>query len=144
MTTVREEEAREGNFPADTQVPESTADTRGYARASVPPAAPLPSRAVTERVRAVLPAVAKAMEFLDRPGSLMHAHPPTFARARELHHERAGRHNLWAPLRVARLAWGYFHLIVIKPALNFAEWVTETPLRLFGAAILALVVWHWS
>lgn len=111
---------------------------------SVPPIATLPSQAVTERVRALLRSPARIGELLDRPGSLMHAHPPTFARARELHHERAGRHNLWPPLRITRLVWGYFHLIVIKPALNFAEWVTETPLRLCGAVILALVVWHWS
>jgi hypothetical protein len=74
----------------------------------------------------------------------VHAQPPTFARARVLHHERATRHNLWTSLRVTRLAYGYAHLILIKPALNFAEWVTETPLRLAGALVLSLIVWHWS
>jgi hypothetical protein len=43
-----------------------------------------------------------------------------------------------------RLAYGYFHLIIIKPVLNGLEWVTKTPLRLIGATILALIVWHWS
>ena len=41
-------------------------------------------------------------------------------------------------------SWGYGHLLIIKPALNFTEWVTETPLRFLGAVILAVVIWHWS
>lgn len=151
MTTVSQEKAGEGSFPAAPQVPESTASLRACAREDTPSAARLPSSEVTQRVRALekvrawtAARLALVTGYLDGQDSLFHAHPPTFARARELHHERAARHNLWAPVRVARLAWGYFHLVIIKPALNFAEWVTETPLRLSGAVLLALIVWHWS
>lgn len=143
MTTVSQEQAREGSFPAAPQVPESTASLRGCAREDTSPAALLPSTEVTQRVRALRGAFLRVTEFLDRPGSLAHAQLPTFARARERHHEAAGRHN--APVfRVARLAWAYWHLLLIKPALNFLEWVTETPLRFLGAVILAVVIWHWS
>lgn len=142
MTTV-DEATREGSAPAAPQDPETTAVTRACARASVPPASLLPSREVTQRVRVAREHLGKLAAYLDRPGSLVHAQPPTFARARELHHHHAGRHAV-PVLKGLRLAWGYFHLLIIKPPLNFAEWVTETPLRLLGATVLALIVWHWS
>jgi hypothetical protein len=103
--------------------------------------APVP---VTERARAVRLLLARAADYLDRPGSLVHAQPPTFARAREQHHEAARRRAAVPLLAGARLAWGYFHLILIKPVLNFLEWVTETPLRFFAAVILCVIVWIWS
>lgn len=142
MTTVSEG-TREGSAPAVEQVPGITADAGAQARASVPPAALLPSEAVTQRARALHRVLVRAAEFLDRPESLVHHHPPTFARARERHHEAAGRHSV-RPLAHLRLVWGYAHLLLIKPALNFLEWVTETPLRLSAAVILCVIVWIWS
>lgn len=142
MTTVSEE-AREGSASAAEQVPESTADAGAPARASVAPAALLPSEAVTQRARALHRVLVRIAEFLDRPESLVHHHPPTFTRARERHHEAAGRHSV--PLLTgARLGWGYVHLLLVKPVLNFLEWVTETPLRFLAAVILFTVIWIWS
>jgi hypothetical protein len=103
----------------------------------------LPSKEVTQRVRVLRDHFGKLAAFLDRPGSLVHAQPPTFARAREEHHEAVANYNV--PLfKGMRLAYGYFHLIIIKPVLNGLEWVTKTPLRLIAALALALIVWHWS
>lgn len=142
MTTVSEE-AKEGSSPPVEQEPESTAATRACARASVTPTAPAAPKAATERARAVRRVLTWTADLLDRPESLVHQHPPTLARAREMHHEAAGRHD--APvLRVARLLWGYAHLLLVKPLLNGLEWITETPLRFFGALILAVVLWIWS
>jgi len=47
-------------------------------------------------------------------------------------------------LGAVRLAWGYAHLLLIKPVLNFLEWDTETPLRFFAAIALVFIVWFWS
>jgi hypothetical protein len=82
-------------------------------------------------------------EFLDRPGSLVHAQPPTFAQARERHHEAANRHGTTL-FRHLRLVYGYFHLIVIKSSLNGLEWVSETPVLLLLAVIIGLVVWFFG
>lgn len=142
MTTVSEA-AKEGSAPETAGKPGITADAGAHARAIVTLPAPLPSEPATERVRHLRRVLARAAEIADRPGSLAHARPQSLARARERHHEIAGRHSI--PLfRVLRLAWGYAHLVLIKPALNGAEWVTETPLRFFAAVIVALIVWHWS
>lgn len=112
---------------------------------------PLPSATalapITERARSAgATAVvygAKAAELLDRPGSLIHAQPPSFARARELHHERARRYETRA-VRHLFIVYGYLHLIFVKPVLNALEWVTETPLRALGALVLILIIWLWS
>jgi hypothetical protein len=79
----------------------------------------------------------RTAEFLDRPGSLIHAHPHSLARAREFHHEAAARHDVWPVIGIMRLAWGYGHMLLIKPVLNLLEWFTETPLRF--AALIAFV-----
>jgi len=111
---------------------------------------PLPSATalppVTERARAAaamaVRAGAKAAELADRPGSLVHAQPPTFAQALARHHERAAAHQ--APLlRGLRLVWGYAHVLLVKPPLNLLEWVTETPLRALGAVALVLIVYFF-
>jgi hypothetical protein len=142
VTTVREE-GKEGSATAVAPPPESTAPARACAREDTPPAAPASLLPVTRRVQAPRQILSHAAAALDRPGSLVHAQPPTLARAREQHHEAADRHSV--PLfKGMRLAWGYFHLIFIKSVLNGLEWVTKTPLRLIGATILALVIWHWS
>jgi hypothetical protein len=143
VTTVSEE-AREGSAPAAEQVPGITAGAGAQARASVPPAALLPSEAVTQRARALHRVLARTAEFLDRPESLVHHHPPTFARARERHHEAARRHTTVPLFAGLRLTWGYLHLLLIKPALNLLEWVTETPLRLSAVVILCVIIWIGS
>jgi hypothetical protein len=142
VTTVREEE-KEGSATATAPEPEITAHARACPREDTPSAAPLPSKEVTERVRVLREHLGKLAAYLDRPGSLVHAQPPTFARAREQHHEAAGGHN-GLLLRGLRLTWGYAHLLIIKPVLNGLEWVTETPLRCFVAVALAFAVWFWS
>jgi hypothetical protein len=142
VTTVSEG-TREGSAPAAEQVPEITAGAGAHARESVPPASLLPSEAVTQRARALRRILARTAHLLDRPESLVHHHPPTFARARELHHEAAGRHSV-RPFAHMRLVWGYAHLLLIKPVLNFLEWVTETPLRFSAVIILCVIVWIGS
>lgn len=147
MTTVSDKAVREGSLPVVAQTPESTAETRACARASVALPSPAALEPVTERARAAGASLAlaagRAAEYLDRPGSLVHTQPPTFARARELHHEAAARHA--APLlRGLRLVWGYGHLILIKPLLNLLEWVTETPARFLAAVVLGVIVYYFS
>jgi hypothetical protein len=143
VTTVSEEE-REGSSLALERAPESTAPTRACAREGTPLPSASSLQAATRRARAVHRLAARAGEFLDRPGSLVHAHPPAFAAARERHHEAAARHEMIPVLGAVRLAWGYAHLLLIKPVLNFLEWVTETPLRFFAAIALVFIVWFWS
>jgi hypothetical protein len=150
VTTVSDE-AREGSSPPAAQGLGSTASPRACARKSIA----LPSRTalepVTERARTAGKAVAvrtgtaaaRTADYLDRPASLAHAQPPTLARARELHHEAAARHDV-PLLRFLRLAWGYFHLVFVKSVLNGLEWVTETPLRFAAAVTVAAVVYFWS
>jgi hypothetical protein len=146
MVTSVEREAEEGILPALSQRPESTAGAGARPRRSVALPSPTALVPVTERARAAgqvaAQAGAKAAEFLDRPASLVHAHPPTLVRAREQHHAAAARHaSLF--LRILRLGYGYVHLVFVKSVLNGLEWVTETPFRLAGAAALVLIIWFW-
>ena len=99
---------------------------------------------VTRRAQSAGRVLARAAEVMDRPGSLAHAQPPSLARAREMHHEAAARHEATV-LRHLRLLWGYAHLIFIKTVLNGMEWVTETPLRFLVTVAVGLVVYFcWS
>lgn len=149
MTTASDEVAlREaGKAVGPDALPEPL---RGQARtcaSSLPLPSPRPPVPVTERARwaaaFAVRAGAKAAELADRPGSLVHAQPPTFAQAQARHHQRALRHE--APIiRYPLFAYGYLHLIFVKCALNALEWVTETPTRLIGAAVLILIIWLWS
>lgn len=142
MTTV-DEAAREGSFPAGAEAPESTAEPRARARTAIVLPAPAALNAVTQRVRQAGQVAARAAALLDRPGSLAHSQPPTFAQSRDRHHECA-RHYEAPILRWPRLLWGYFHLLVIKPLLNGLEWVTESPARFFVTAALAAVIWFFG
>lgn len=83
------------------------------------------------------------MALLDHPASLVHSQPMTFKEALDWHGEcaRHYRHPFFAG---CRMAWGWFHLLVIKPALNLAEWVTESPLRLAVAVALIAAIRIWS
>lgn len=142
MTTVSEE-AREGSFPEDEHDPDPTAEARarGQEDATVPASVALD--AVTQGARAVRGVLVSGAAVLDRPGSLIHAQPPTFAQARERHHQCAGHYQA-ALMRWPRLAWGYAHLLAVKPALNLAEWLTESPARLAVALAVAAAVWLWG
>lgn len=130
--------ARAGARPSAGRTP--AGETPGFPSLTSLPA-PEVLAAHGETLRKLL---ARAAALLDRPGSFAHAHPPAFARAREMHHEAAARYRLWPVVGAARLTWGYFHLLVIKPVLNLAEWVTETPLRFTVAVIAGTVIWYWS
>ena len=142
MTTV-DEAAREGSSPAGAEAPESTAETRAYARASVTPPASVALQAVTDGAQAAQRLALSAVALLDRPGSLIDAQPPTFRQARDRHHECAG-HFQAALLRWPRYAWGYVHLVFVKPVLNLAEWITESPARFTVALAIGVVIWFWS
>jgi hypothetical protein len=147
MATLSKREVEEGSLPEIPQEPEMTAQPRALARASLTLPSPASLVPVTQRARAAgmvaARAAGQAAEILDRPGSLVHAQPPTFARAREQHHEAAARHS--APfVRGLRLAWGYLHLLLVKTVLNGLEWVTENPARFLVAVIIGAVVWLWS
>lgn len=140
MTEVQEA-AREGSSPGIAE-PETSPESAQRAK-SITPTALTASKAVTQRIQAGGKLLASGAALLDKPGSLVHSQPPTFRQARDRHHECAGHFN--APvLRYPRYIWGYFHLLVIKPALNLAEWITETPARFFPALIIAIVIWIWS
>jgi hypothetical protein len=73
----------------------------------------------------------------------VHSQPPTFRQARDRHHECAG-HFGTPVLRWLRLMWGYLHLLAVKPVLNLAEWVTESPARFFVAIAILAVLWIWG
>lgn len=142
MTAVSEE-AREGSSLAVPQEQEFNAEAGAHARASVTLPSALPSTAVTERVRQAGAVASRAADALTRPGTLLHAQPPTFRQAHDRHKECADWFR--SPvLRWLRRAWGWFHLLVIKPALNGLEWVTESPLRAAIAVALTAAVWFFS
>lgn len=149
MTTVSDNPyvREEGKAVEATALPESLPGQARTCASSVPLPAATALAPVTERARAVaavaVRAGAKAAELADRPGSLVHAQPPTFVQARVRHHERARKHQAPA-LRYPLLVYGYMHLVLVKSALNFLEWVTETPLRAAAAAVLILLVYFWS
>lgn len=146
MTTVSddiEEAAGEGSLPPEP--PPADPSRRGARRAeSLTPAALTALASVTQRVRKSGQFAAKGAALLDKPGSLIHAQPPTFRQAMDRHHECAGHIRTWTPLRAGRYAWGWFHLLFILPPLYLLAWVTESPLRLFIAAALAAAIWIWS
>jgi len=137
-----EGEVREGS-PAAAAPPEVNAQARAHARAMIAEPSSIALQAVTESTHAVWRTAAKVITLLDRPVSLIDAHPLSFRQARAHHHRCA---DAIGPVYIAvpRLVWGYFHLLVIKPALNFLEWVTESPARLAVAVAVAFAVWYWS
>ena len=141
--TQSDEKTRESSAAADEHVPLPTAEARTRERGSETAPASVALDAVTQGARAVRGTVASGLAVLDRPGSLIHAQPPTFAQARERHHQCAGHYQAGL-MRWPRLAWGYAHLLVIKPALNFAEWVTESPARCAVALAVIVAVRLWG
>ena len=142
MTTASEEKQREEAVSPEAE-PETLCRQERTCASSVAPTALTALASVTERVRAAGQFAAKGAALLDRPGSLVHAQPPTFAQSRDRHHECA-RHYGHSAIRWPRLLWGYFHLLVIKPVLNLAEWVTESPARFFIAVAVIAVIWFFG
>jgi hypothetical protein len=130
------EAAREGSPPEFPSAEEST--RRGArARESITQPSSVALDALTQGARWVRAWLAR---LLDRPGS-RDGGRPTFAAAREWHHKCAG--DCGIPLvRWFRLAWGYGHLLLVKPATDFADWVTESPPRFAVAAVIAAAIWY--
>ena len=140
MTDVHEE-VREGSAPVFLS-PEGEAESAQRARSLALPYS-ISRQVFTDSAQVFRHAWASAVAFLDRDDSLIDAQPMTFREARE-HHHRCGSHYGVPLIKGMRLAWGYFHLLLIKPVLNLAEWVTESPARLFVAVIIGTVIWVWG
>lgn len=141
MTTVREE-AREGSSLAVS--PEINAEAGAHARASVTLPSALPSAAsVTARVRQAGELVSRAGALLDKPGTLVHAQPPTFRQAHDRHRECAAYFQL-PVLRFARRAWGWFHLLVIKSLTGGLDHYTESPLAALIVVAIGVTIWFFS
>lgn len=142
MTTV-DEAAREGSCPAPPEAAESTAQTRAYAREDTPQTASVAFDAAARAAAAMRRGATFAAAAAARKGTLADAQPKTFRQSRDWHHHCAGRYEALL-VRWPRLWWGYAHLLVVKPALNFAEWLTESPLRWFVALAVMAVIWFGS
>lgn len=95
--------------------------------------------AVTQSARLLFRGGVSVLAALDRAGSLPDAQPPTLRQAREWHHECAGHYQALL-VRWPRLLWGYVHLLLVKPALNAAEWVTASPVRLVVALAIIFAI----
>lgn len=98
---------------------------------------------VTERVRQAGEIASKAAALLDRPGSLAHSQPPTFRQAWDRQMECA-RHYGTPAVRWLRALWGAVHVLLVKPGLNLAEWVCESPARFVTALAILAAIWIWS
>jgi hypothetical protein len=142
VTSVDEAE-KEGSPAAGTAAPESNAQSRACAREDTPAPASVALQAVTDSAQAVRRTFAQGVKSLDRPGTLADAQPPTFRQARDYHHRCAGHFNALL-FSVPRIVWGYLHMAVVKPVLNLAEWVTESPLRCAVALAVYYAVRHWG
>jgi hypothetical protein len=139
----RDEHDPEEGSPGTSPELRSTAQTHAPARSIRPPA---PSTSPAEAVAApefgawLTGAVEWLTGVLDKPGTLLHAGPPSFRQAHARHVECASHHQ-WAVARSGRLLFGYIHLACVKPALNYLEWATDSPLRLTIHVLLGVAVW---
>ena len=145
MTTVVEEEREGSSLPAAPEA-DPIAQTRACATSLTPDGLPSPG-VVTDSIRRTVQVASLAARFgaglLNKPGSLYFSQPPTFAQARDRHHECAG--HFGSPLlKLLRLAWGYAHLLAVLPPLYLLAWLTESPARLLIAAALSAVIWFFA
>lgn len=140
MTEVQEA-AREGSSLENAE-PETSPESAQRAK-SITPTALTASKAITQRIQAGGKLLASGAALLDKPGSLVHAQPPTFRQAQDRHHECASHFEALL-LKVPRYAWGYFHLLIIMPALYLVVWVTESPARFFVTAAVIAIIWFFS
>lgn len=78
--------------------------------------------------------------LLDRPESRP-GYRPTFPGARDWHHKCADYYAAVPLVRWLRLAYGYAHLMLVKPVLDFTEWFTESPARGLVTVAVAVIIW---
>jgi hypothetical protein len=103
----------------------------------VPSLSSLTGQARLWATQRLVPAVTTAAE---KKGTLLHAQPPTFAQALARHRQCAAHYDN----RLAgggRMLFGYVHTLTVKPALNYLEWATASPLSLVIHALIGGVVW---
>ena len=147
MTVTASEEQREGKEVLSDPVPESLRRQVRARASSVTPGEGSSPGVVTDSIRRSWQVASLTGTFLagmlNKPGSLIHAQPPTFAQAWDRHLECA-RHYEALALRWPRYWWGVVHTLVIKPALNFLEVVTASPAWLFVTCAVAFVIWFFS
>lgn len=137
MTEVREE-AREGSPPETVSQPRN-AESAQRAN-SVTRTDSVAFQVVTQSARAGFRFTMSVIAAIDRAGSLGDAQPPTLRQARAWHHRCAGHYEALI-VRWPRLLWGYVHLLLVKPALNAAEWVTASPIRSAVALVVFFAFW---
>lgn len=136
------ETLREGREGSPLELPPPEPPTRSRARARARDTDSVAFQAVTQSARVLFRGGTSALAALDRAGSLRDVQPPTFRQDREWHHRCAGHYQA-ALVRWPRLLWGYAHLLLVKPVLEFAEWVTKSPARALVAAAVLTVIWIW-
>lgn len=120
--------------------PEDTAEARAHAREGTSPGL---AGEVGRRDDFAMWLTARKAEIaalLDKPGTLLHAQPPTFRQAHDRHWECA-RHYGHPVLRGSRKAYGATHNVTVKPVLNYLEWATASPLALIIHVLLGLAIW---
>lgn len=130
-----------------TPAPEDTAP-RAHARdcavetgtGELPAEVPSPGSLDQIRLWATQTLVPFFTTLAEKQGTLADSQPMTFRQARAWHHECAG-HYTNGFVRAQRLAYGYLHMALVKPALNYIEWATESELRAAIHVLLALAVW---
>jgi hypothetical protein len=96
-----------------------------HAVPSLPSLAPAPG---TLRVRIAV--------ALARPGTLPDAQPMTFRQSHARHRECAAHTG-----GNFRMAYGWWHMTLVKAPLNYVEWGTQTPLGMAIHILLGLAVW---
>jgi hypothetical protein len=138
--TLSDEKLREGSAAADEAVPEPNAEARAQARTSLTQPSSIAFDVVTQSARFLFRGSMSALTAMDRAGSLRDLQPPTLGETRAWHHRCAG-HYATAVIRWPRLLWGYVHLLLVKPALMAAEWVTASPVRLVVALAVLAAFW---
>jgi len=143
--TIVVEEAKEGSSLADAPEMHPNGQKRACASSVTPDGLPSPG-VVTDSIRRTARTLALAARFgagmANKPGSLYLAQPPSFAQARDRHHECAG--HFGSPLlKLLRLAWGYVHLLTVKPVLNYAEVATSSPAWFFANVAIGFIIWFF-
>lgn len=137
MTELREE-AREGNareFP-----PAEDPTRRGAQRAnSITQPDSIALQAVTQSARIAFRFTMARIAAINRTTSLPDEQVKTLRQAWAWH-RRCAAHYAAGLLRWPRQLWGAVHVTTVKPALNFAEWLTESPARCLVALAVVIVI----
>lgn len=109
----------------------------------VPSELPSPRRRVAERARQAADIGVMLTAMVNKPGTLLHAQPPTFWQAWDRHKECAGHFEM-PVARGARRVWGAAHVAVVLPVIYLFIWVTESPLRTVITAALLTAIWYFA